>query len=190
MSHPDQFYIIGLLENDRKIVEKIYQKFFNKIKWMIVKNNGSDDDASDIFQESLVTIYNQALKGDFQLTCPFEAFLLLVCKKKWLNILNKKKNFRVTNIEEEGYQFKEETYQQAEETILNEERLKLLQDKFSLLGDACRQLLELSWQGSSMEEVAGKLGFTYGYARKKKSECVAKLVSLVKQSPGYQYLKW
>lgn len=190
MIHPDQFYIIGLLENDKKVIEKIYQNFFNKIKWMIIRNNGSSDDASDIFQEALITIYNKAQKNDFQLTCPFEAFLLLVCRKKWLNILDKNKKIKVTNLEDDGYQFKEDSHQLAEESILQEERLSLLTEKFALLGEACRQLLDLSWQGISMEEVAKSLGFTYGYARKKKSECVAKLVSLVKQSPGYQILKW
>ncbi|MCH6234185.1 RNA polymerase sigma factor [Cognataquiflexum rubidum] len=190
MRHPDQLYIYGLLANDKNVIEKIYQNFFSKIKGMIIKNNGSSDDASDIFQEALITIYNKAKKTDFELTCPFEAFLWLICRKKWINVLNKNKNFRVTNIDEEGYNFKEDSLQLAEETILQEERLKLLSDKLALLGDACRQLLEYSWQGFSMQEVADHFGYSFGYARKKKSICVAKLISEIKQSPDYNILKW
>lgn len=190
MSHIDQIYIDGLLRNDKEVVGKIYKNFFNKVKWMIINNNGSIDDASDIFQEALIAIYNRALRDDFRLTCPFEAFLLLVCKKKWLNVLEKNKRMKVTNLEDDGYLFKDSQDQISEETVLHEERLELLRKNFSLLGDVCRQLLELSWQDNSMEEVAKILGITYGYARKKKSECVAKLVTLVKQSPDFQNLKW
>ncbi len=63
-------------------------------------------------------------------------------------------------------------------------------DKVAMLGESCRQLLHLSWSGKSMEEVAGLLNITYGYARKKKSRCMAKLVTLVKQSPEFDSLKW
>ena len=41
-----------------------------------------------------------------------------------------------------------------------------------------------------MDEVAKKLKVSYAYARKKKSECMAKLITLVKQSPKFNSLKW
>ena len=40
-----------------------------------------------------------------------------------------------------------------------------------------------------MEEVAEFLGVTYGYARKKKSQCMGKLTQLVKNSNEFQQLK-
>jgi hypothetical protein len=41
-----------------------------------------------------------------------------------------------------------------------------------------------------MEEVAKIMNITYGYARKRKSECMAKLIMMVKQSSQYKSLKW
>ena len=43
---------------------------------------------------------------------------------------------------------------------------------------------------ATMDEVAKQLNVTYAYARKKKSECVARLITLVKQSPRFNSLKW
>ena len=63
-------------------------------------------------------------------------------------------------------------------------------EKLAELGDSCRQLLQLSWSGKPMDEVAMMLEVSYGYVRKKKSECMAKLISLVKRSSQYNALKW
>ncbi len=190
MQHPDQKYIEALLHNNDLLIEEIYRKFTAKIKWMVLRNNGTEDDAADLFQEALVAIYHKARDEQFELTCPFDAFLFLICRKKWLNILNKRKSREVTNLEEEEYSYGEDSFRLAEDVSLQEARLTLLRKHLSQLGDSCKELLKLSWSGKSMEEVAEMLDFTYGYARKKKSECMAKLVDLVKKSPDYSQLKW
>ncbi len=85
--HPEHRYVEALLNNDGKLVEEIYRKYSGKMAAFIKKNQGSSDDARDIFQEALITIMKQARKKDFVLTCPFEAYLYLVCRGKWLNEL-------------------------------------------------------------------------------------------------------
>lgn len=190
MEHPDQKYITALLNNNLELLDELYQKYSGKIKWMILKNNGTEADAADIFQDALLSIYHKARTKGFVLTCPLDAFLYLICKNKWLNELGKRKGSPVTILEDEGYNMGEDSFQLAEECTLQEERLNLLLEKIAELGDACREVLHLSWSGLTMEGVAEKLGFTYGYARKKKSECMAKLVILVKQSSKFSELKW
>jgi len=80
--HTDQRFITGLLQNDTVMVREIYTRFAGKVKNYIVQNSGSEDDAADVFQESLIDIYQQAQYKGLQLTCPFEPFLLLVSKRK------------------------------------------------------------------------------------------------------------
>lgn len=191
MQHPDQKYINALLDNDASMLDELYQKFSGKIKWMILQNNGSETDAADIFQDALISIYKKARSGDFVLTCPLEAFLYLVCKNKWLNVLSKRKTQKVTITDTEGFNhIGDDQFKQAEDCVLQDERRMLLADKISELGDSCRKILNLSWSGLAMDEVARHLNVSYAYARKKKSECMARLVSLVKQSPRFNTLKW
>ena len=71
-------------------MRQIYTKYAAKVKHYIMANSGDADDAADIFQEALIDIYNQAKNKQLELTCPFEPFLLLICKRKWLNILKKR----------------------------------------------------------------------------------------------------
>ena len=138
-----------------------------------------------------MSIYNKAKTGDFELTCPMEAFLYLICKNKWLNVLNKRKTQKVTNTDTEGFNYiGEDSFRLAEDCVMHQERSALLAEKLSEMGESCKNLLKLSWSGLSMDEVAKKLKVSYAYARKKKSECMAKLITLVKQSPKFNSLKW
>ncbi|PRY87199.1 RNA polymerase sigma factor [Mongoliibacter ruber] len=190
MPHPDQKYIEALIKNDKVLLDELYKKYFSKIKWMVLKNNGSEEDAADLFQESLMGIYHKAKLSDFELTCPLDAFLYMICKKKWLNVLAKRKNHGVTNLEDQEYNLGEDSFRLADECQLHDERLSLLKSKLTELGESCQELLKLSWEGNSMEEVAKMMDFTYGYARKKKSECMAKLTKLIQTSPIFKTLKW
>lgn len=190
MVHPDQKYIEALITNDQALLEELYGKYAGKIKWMVLQNNGNEDDAADILQEGLLAIYHKAKQGGFQLTCPFEAFLYMICKKKWLNVLSRRKSQGKVTLTEDNRSIPgEDSFLLAEETLLHEQRYQLLIEKLAELGESCRELLRLSWSGKSMEEVAVCLDFTYGYARKKKSECMAKLVALVQTSIQYRTLK-
>ena len=188
-AHPDNKYIHALLNNDQLLVSEIYSKFSPKIISMIRRNNGSMKDAQDIFQEALIIIFNKAVKGGFTLTCPFEGFLYLICKRKWLNELKKRGRAGVTTDEDGLSTVTEDTVTLAEEAEADDNRSKLFWEKFKLLGARCQELLKLSWGGISMEEVSNQMDVTYGYARKKKSECIARLMKLVKESPEYQLLK-
>lgn len=190
MQHPDQKYIEALLNNDEVILDELYQKFSGKIKWMVLQNNGTEEDAADIFQDALISIYHKAKNQNFTLTCPLEAFLYIVCRNTWLSQLSRKKSGPVTMTDIGVYTIAEDSFKLAEECMQSQGRRDLLYEKLSELGESCRQLLHLSWKGKPMDEIAQMLNVTYGYARKKKSECMAKLIVLIKQSSKYQSLKW
>ena len=186
--HADHIYIEALLQNDSRVLSKIYEKYSYKIVAYVRKNNGNEADAQDIIQETLVTIYYQAKEKGFILTCPFDAYFYLLCKRKWLNELKKRGNNRVTILEDEP-SITEEQEQQAEETEIFEQQHQLFDLKFKELGKKCQELLKTSFKIKSMEKVAEILGVTYGYARKKKSQCLGKLTQLVKSSNEFHQLK-
>lgn len=190
MLHPDQKYIDALLNNDTTLLEELYAKFPGKIKCMVLQNNGTETDAADIFQDALLSIYKKAKGGNFTLTCPFEAFLYRICKNKWLNKL-KSKTRRVTFIDADGFkEIGEDSFGTTETHRMLQARKELFTEKLNELGESCKELLRLSWSGKSMEEVAETLKVTYGYARKKKCACMAKLIALVEDSPRFNSLKW
>lgn len=50
------------------------------------------------------------------------------------------------------------------------------------MGERCQEIIRLSLTDKPQEEIAAKLGVTYGYLRKKKSECMASLISAIKDN--------
>lgn len=177
--HPDQQYLEGLLHNDTQIVEDIYRRFAPVIKHHVLHNSGSEEDAADIFQESLIDIYNQAKYKDLKLTCPFEPFLLLVCKRKWLNEIKKRGHSPVTKTMDDLSDYGEDVFETTEKLAREEEKARIFLQQFERLGEKCREILRMSLTGGRQEKIAEALGVTYGYLRKKKSECMATLLSYI-----------
>ena len=187
--HEDQKYIDGLLQNNSFIIQAIYDKFVPKVVNYIKQNSGSSDQAQDVIQDTLITIYNQASEKGLTLTCPFDAYFFLLCKRKWLNVLKKSSNKEVT-INEEVLSKGDEAQELAFETSVFGEKQALFTEMFQKLGTACKELLTATFKIKSMEEVAANLNVTYAYARKKKSLCIGKLTKLVQESPKFNQLKY
>ena len=185
--HEDQKYINGLLENNSFIIQAIYDKFVPKVVNYIKQNNGSVDKAQDVIQDTLITIYNQASQKELKLTCPFDAYFFLLCKRKWLNELKKTSNKEVT-INEDALSKDDDAQELAFETVLFGEKEALFAEMFQKLGAACKDLLKATFKIKSMEEVAASLGVSYAYARKKKSLCIGKLTELIQGSPKFNQL--
>ena len=184
--HVDQRYIQALLTNDGAVLTEIYRKFSGKVVSYIKKNNGDHEDARDVIQETLITLYQQARDKKLVLTCPFDAYFFLLCKRRWLNKLKTKKG---VTIDETASSIPDESTALVLETELFESKNRLFESKLRELGDKCQEVLRWSFKLPSMEEVAARLNVSYAYVRKKKSLCLGQLTELIRQSSEYKKLK-
>ncbi len=186
--HVDQLYINGLAENNSSVIETIYKKFVPKVIHYIKNNSGDEDRAQDIVQETLITIYNQAKTKDLKLSCPFDAYFFLLCKRRWLNEIKKTSGKEVTIVDDNVYK-DESTLELIHQTEIFEEKQSLFDRMFQKLGEKCQEILKTSFETKTMEEVAEKLNITYAYARKKKSLCTGELTEMIQESNQYKLLK-
>lgn len=186
--HSDQKYVEALVANNSILINEIYTKFAPKVIAYVSKNSGDETAARDIIQETLITIYDQGKSKGLQLTCPFDAYFFLICKRKWLNSLKKSGNKEVT-IEEERLYISDDTDEQVAKTQQFEEQQELYMAVLSKMGETCKRIITLGFSAMSMQEVADHLDITYAYARKKKSLCISKLTQLIKESSQYRKLK-
>lgn len=187
--HPDQMYIDGLVLNNSTVIREIYKKFVPKVKNYIRTNSGDDDQAQDVIQEVLITIFNQAKTNGLQLTCPFDAYFFLLCKRRWLNEIKKSSNKEVT-LQDENVSIDESVQEMTFQTEVFDEKQSLFDEMFQKLGDKCKELLQLSFVTKTMEEVAEKLKVTYGYVRKKKSLCTGQLTEMIQQSARFKSVNY
>ena len=73
-------------------MKHLYANYYPMIRDLIQKNGGSEDDASDIFQDGMVVLYQKSQDPQFSWTSTLKTFLYAVCKNKWLMHLRKKRN--------------------------------------------------------------------------------------------------
>ncbi|MCB1148348.1 MAG: sigma-70 family RNA polymerase sigma factor, partial [Leptospiraceae bacterium] len=152
---------------------------------LIQKNGGTAEDAADIFQEGMVVLYEKVNQGAVEWQSTLKTFLYAVCRNKWLMELRKKKN-RKTNILEDNVHLADDTSIQKD--IISQEKNELMRKHFKKLGDDCQKILKLFFEATSMKDIGNIMGFSEGYAKKKKFNCQQKLISAVTNDPIFKEL--
>ena len=89
----------GLAANDKKAVEAIYQENYNMVQSLIINNNGSSDDAKDIFQEAMIVLYEKVRSGSFELNCQIKTYVYSVCRRLWLKRLQQLNRYSATLVD-------------------------------------------------------------------------------------------
>ena len=127
-NHPDQVYIEGIAANDSEIIQSIYKKFVPKVVFFVMNNSGGKEQAQEIVQEVLILLFNQAKTKTLHLTCPFEAYFFLLCKRKWVREFEKISNKGVT-IHEDVISINESALELIGQTEEFEKQQTLLENK-------------------------------------------------------------
>lgn len=187
--HADQRFITYLQQNDHRGIGELYRLFAPKIERMIMHNGGDAADAADIMQEALIDIFRLSADDRFILTCPFEAFLVMVCKRKWLNALKKRSGSPVTKSTDDGFTYEKPHTDEVAHHVEQLEREHVIMQVLDTMGEKCRQIIRACMGKVHQEKVAEQLGLTYAYLRKKKSECMGQLGTLVKEHPLFRGVK-
>ena len=170
----EQALLQGLAANDRQCVEQLYRQHYKTIQTLIINNQGSADDARDIFQEAMVVLYEKAKSGNFELNCQIKTYLYSVARRLWLKRLQQSQKFTqdVSSVEE--------TVPVEDEIEAQEQRNMefLMMEKAMLnLGEPCRSLLEAFYlQKKNMTDIASNFGYTNAdNAKNQKYKCLMRL---------------
>ncbi len=173
----EQLLLRGLAENDTKAVENIYKDNFSMIQAFILNNNGSYDDARDVFQEAMITLYEKAKTESFVLTCQIKTYLYSVCRRLWLKRLQQMGRYTVQS------ENLEETVSVEEDLEIHEKRnaeFAIMERALGSLGEPCKSLLEAYYlQKKGMVEIASEFGYTNAdNAKNQKYKCLMRLKKL------------
>lgn len=166
----------GLVVGDEDTVSKIYQRFFPKVLQYISKNQGSLEEAKDIFQESLVHIIVGVRENRIKIK-NLEAYLFSTCRNHWRRQAENKKKW-VMNVDDLTLKDKDTDFA---ELFLEQEQMQLYRNKFELLSDNCKQVLALFFNNVSYEDIVKELSYaTINTARQRIFKCKNKLVTMIK----------
>ncbi|GAB4398557.1 MAG: sigma-70 family RNA polymerase sigma factor [Microscillaceae bacterium] len=167
----DSLILKKIKEGDERALDIVYKKNYKMMVRLIIKNNGTEDEAKDIYQEAIVVFWQKARQPEFVLTSKISTFLYSVCLNLWRKELERKA--RLSSEMKDG------------ETISNYDQLekeKVVQECINSLGETCRQVLMYYYfDNYSMQEIADKMGFANAdTAKSKKYKCKKELDNLIK----------
>jgi RNA polymerase sigma factor (sigma-70 family) len=177
----------GILKNNHVVLKYIYKTYFHKVNAFVCANRGNENDANDIFQESIIIIYRKLKKRNIVSNeNSFGTLLYTICRYLWLRELELKRGTMIAVSDVSNYSesiFDEE----LEEIVLMNERYRLYQEHFHKLGKDCQKILRLFLQQVALKEIADRLGLvSESYAKKRKHQCKEYLIRSIKQDTDFK----
>ncbi len=134
----------------------LYRDHFGMIRYLVVKNSGTEDDAADVFQEGLLALHDTVRKPGFKLSASLKTFLYSICRNIWLKKLRTRGRDKLIDFEKPIQLPEVES-----EPDPTERQLVILHQCLAQIGEACKAILERYYYlDQSMEEIAQALGYS------------------------------
>jgi RNA polymerase sigma factor (sigma-70 family) len=173
----EKLLLTGLAKNDKNSIEAIYRENYSSIQSFVLNNNGSVDDARDIFQEAMIVLYEKSKLESFSLNCQIKTYVYSICRRLWLKRLQQLGKFstQVESLEE---------IIPVEEEIEDHEKRNddfiLMEHAMAKIGEPCKSLLDAYYlQKKNMLEIATEFGYTNAdNAKTQKYKCLVRLKKL------------
>ncbi|MEA3443548.1 MAG: sigma-70 family RNA polymerase sigma factor [Bacteroidota bacterium] len=181
--YTEEEVLAGVLGNSSKILQYVYKEAFPGVRRYILNNSGNDEDAKDIFQESIIIIYKKLKSKNLVLTCSLKVYLYSVCRLLWLKQLEKKRrNVEEVKVGEYLVDIEEDIFEMTEQN----ERYNLYRNHFEKLNKDCKKIMKLFLEKVSLKEIAKIMGYTEKYAKKRKFKCKEALVKSIRNDNEFK----
>jgi RNA polymerase sigma factor (sigma-70 family) len=181
----DQAMIEALKDrrNMEEAVRSLYREHAAATRSFIMGRGGSEQDADDIFQETVISFIDTVQKGKFRAESSIRTFLISISKNLWFNEMRKRS--RADSREKVFETGRDQEDPGVGEAIGNRELKQELQKMLNGLGDACKKILTLFYyENLSMKEMVSHLHYeNEQVVRNKKYKCLQQLTGILKENP-------
>jgi len=156
------------------------------IESFITKNSGTKDDAKDVFQETVISLYNNIKNDKYALDCKLSTYLFAISKNNWYKKL--RKNGRMSNLEDNEY-LQISSDEDIHSNLVYTEQQMLIGKLLHKVGQECGKILKLFYfEKMRMVKIAATLNYSSEQvAKNQKSKCMKKLRVVVLSSEDIQH---
>lgn len=182
MNYSDAELLKGLVTRDEKMLRVFYAKYFEMVRCYIRDNNGNEEDARDIFQDTLLVLFQKARKETIQLTCSLGTYLYSISRYLWLKELARRRWITPNPVDlDECVDATADISQISEQN----ERIFLYRLHFERLSKDCQQVLSLFMEGRSIAEITLLMGYSSEqYTRNRRYRCKCSLIRSIRATIG------
>ncbi|GHN00589.1 hypothetical protein WSM22_20780 [Cytophagales bacterium WSM2-2] len=168
--------ISELRKRNEAALKQLYRDNYAMVLRLIINNNGTEQEAKDVYQEAIIHLYEKLSQAEFELSCKIKTYIYAVCRKLWLQKLSLKNKFvRIEEMERVP-----EADTAANEIEIKEKNFSAMGDSLGKLGEPCKTILEDYYLRSlTMEEITQKFGYTNtDNTKNQKYKCLQRLKKL------------
>ena len=165
-------------------IKYLYKNYYYGLSNYIKLNQGSEQDAEDIFQEVIVSFIEIVKADKFRGESSVKTFLYSLSRYAWLNEL--KKRNKVLQREEKYEGGKDQEAKDVSHFLVEREAKGLVMAMIEKLGDVCKQILVAYYYNDlSMKEILPLVEFQNEQVlRNKKYKCLKNLEQMLTENPG------
>jgi RNA polymerase sigma factor (sigma-70 family) len=167
----DQETFLGLKSRNNYAYEILYKFYYPSVKNFIIKNNGTVDDAKDIFQETICVLLEKVPKDDFSLTSSLKTYIFAISSNLWLKRL--RDSSKIVKTDPDIYEKYLADYEEAEADIYDNKTVQT-QSIFKRITDKCVTLLKaIFYDEKNIDAVTKEFGYTNKHnAQNQKYKCL------------------
>src|ERR1700681_1298172 len=181
----DSELVEAISEKDllEQAILQLYEEHAGISRSFIMGKGGTEQDADDIFQETVVSFIDSVQKSKFRQESGIRTFLISISKNLWYNEIRRRQ--RAGNREKLFESDREQEDPGVSAIIQDRELKKQLNQVLQDLGDSCRKILELFYyENLSMKEIVSHLHYeNEQVVRNKKYKCLQQLTDKMKENP-------
>jgi RNA polymerase sigma factor (sigma-70 family) len=167
----DQETFLGLKSKDNHSYEILYKFYYPSVRNFILKNNGNEDDAKDVFQETIIVLLEKVPKDDFNLTSSLKTFIFAISSNLWLKRLRDANKMVKTEIG--TYERYLSDYEEVE-TDVSYANTNRLAKVFKIMTHKCITLLKaIFYDEKNIDSITKDYGYTNKHnAQNQKYKCL------------------
>lgn len=167
---------------DKEVVAELYKKVLPTILLYVKRNGGTQDDAHDVFQESLMILYKKVFKGEKDAVENIEGYLYKIGIYTWIKKVKESNRYHL--VEDDSELDKVLNYS-INETSYSHKQPEIIKAVLENVGDKCKELLQLSiYSEVSQDDIMIRMGFgTIGAVKMQYKRCKKKVINLLKSKP-------
>jgi RNA polymerase sigma factor (sigma-70 family) len=171
----DDQFIDGLRQGNSEVLSALYKKYYGIVLKYIVNNSGTEEAAQDIYQETVIVLYENAQKAEFSLNCQLQTYIYSVARRLWLKQLKKSGKTFLFKEEEENEVV--DITPDVSEYETKELEIERMNKSLVELGEPCATLIKDFYiHKMNMDEIAEKFGYTNAdNAKNQKYKCLQRL---------------
>jgi len=183
--YSDVELIEGIRNRDELVFKYLQSRYKHGIRLLVCTNGGNRDDAEDIFNDGILRLMEIVDRYNFTLTCKLPTLLYAICEKKWKLLLLKRRISR-------KYPFRKQDETPVDDftdNIDKDLRSEVFWEGFRKLETDCKRILKAYFFEIPGQDIAKIMDYSYGYLRKKKSQCMKYLVEIINSHPDFKKIR-